>query len=346
MEKYLIYDFSEYGFAREPVIRRMPGGTLVCAFLTGGTAEPQNANVVMLSHSNDDGRTWTQPRTAVSHSERGCWATEIFTQTERPFIAVHTYNTNSYKREHYRELQTFRLALDGNGQPVGEPVSFCGLNGVSVRQGFRMSDGEIFFPVYWQEVLYDFDWATDSTARHGGQQRYPFRCGCAVSRDGVVFERFGYLDAPASVWEPTAVELEKGHIMMLMRSDAEAFLRRSDSFDFGRTWTKPAVTDIENAHTKPSLFKIVDTVFLVNNFVQAQGLKNRTHLQIRATRDGVHWRPACKPEEDDANFFYPHPCVSEETKTVYLAYEDGVKHFLVRIGFDELFADGGKNALG
>lgn len=324
----------------------MPGGTLVCAFLTAERQSRKTPMVVMLSYSNDDGRTWTQPRTAVSHSERGCWATEIFTQTERPFIAVHTYNTNSYKREHYRELQTFRLALDGNGQPVGEPVSFCGLNGVSVRQGFRMSDGEIFFPVYWQEVLYDFDWATDSTARHGGQQRYPFRCGCAVSRDGVVFERFGYLDAPASVWEPTAVELEKGHIMMLMRSDAEAFLRRSDSFDFGRTWTKPAVTDIENAHTKPSLFKIGDTVFLVNNFVQAQGLKNRTHLQIRATRDGVHWRPACKPEEDDANFFYPHPCVSEETKTVYLAYEDGVKHFLVRIGFDELFADGGKNALG
>ena len=104
MEKYLIYDFSEYGFAREPVIRRMPGGTLVCAFLTGGTAEPQNANVVMLSYSNDDGRTWTQPRTAVSHSERGCWATEIFTQTEHPFIAVHTYNTNSYKREHYSTI--------------------------------------------------------------------------------------------------------------------------------------------------------------------------------------------------------------------------------------------------
>ena len=83
MKKTLIYDFSGESYAREPVIRRLKNGTLVCSFLTGGTGEPQNANVVKLSFSRDDGETWSRPETAVQHSERGCWATEIFTETER-----------------------------------------------------------------------------------------------------------------------------------------------------------------------------------------------------------------------------------------------------------------------
>lgn len=338
MKKTLIYDFSGEGYAREPVIRRLKNGTLVCSFLTGGTGEPQNANVVKLSVSRDDGETWSWPETAVCHSERGCWATEIFTETERPFMVVHTYNTNDYRRESYRELQTFRQYLSEGGKTLGEPVSFAGgLNGVSIRQGIKMSDGEWLFPVYWQEVVYDFDWARNTIKEHAGEERYPFRCGVAVSADeGKTFSRFGYLVAPKSVWEPNCIELERGHILMLMRSNHEDFLRRSDSFDFGRTWTPTEVSDIENAHTKPTLFKIGNTVFLANNFVRAQGRQNRTHLQIRSSMDGRHWRTVCKPEPDEANFFYPHACVSEENRTVYLAYEDGIRHYLMRIGFDEL----------
>ncbi len=339
MEKYLIYDFSQNLYGREPVIRRLNNGILVCSFLTGGTAEPQNKNVVCLSRSFDDGRTWSEPETAVRHSERGCWATEIFTETDRPFIVVHTYNTNDYRVEHYRELQTFQQYLTPDGKMSGEPVSFKGgLNGVSLRQGIVMSNGEWLFPLYWQEVEYDFDWSQNTSGQHENRERYPFRCGVAISGNGgETFERYGYLVGPKSLWEPNCIELEQGHIMLLMRSNNEEYLRRSDSYDYGRTWTCPIVTDIENAHTKLTLFKIENTVFLVNNFVKAQGLKNRTHLQIRASEDGEHWRIVCKPEEDEANFFYPHVSVSTETATVYLAYENGIRHYLNKIKFEELF---------
>lgn len=338
MEKYLIHDFAP-SFAREPVIRLLKSGKLICSFLSGGTTEPQNANVVLTSVSGDGGKTWTDPKVVVSHSQRGCWATEIFTETEKPFIAVHTYNTNDYRVEHYRELQTFRQFIDDDGNVIGEPVSFTsGLNGVSLRQGVVMSNGEWIFPLYWQEVLYDFDWKYDTSDKHAGQNRYPFRCGVAVSGDnGFTFQRYGYLYEKNGLWEPNLIELENGHIMMLMRPDDGCYLYRADSYDYGRTWTKAAVTDILNPHTKPTLFKIDDTVFLINNFSDSVGLKNRNRLQIRSTTDGKTWKYVLNVTGDEENFFYPHAAVDYANRVVYVAYENAKQHYLAKIGFDELF---------
>ena len=54
MERYKIAEFSPY--AREPVLRRMKDGSLVCLFLTGGPKEPDNDNVVKITRSEDEGK--------------------------------------------------------------------------------------------------------------------------------------------------------------------------------------------------------------------------------------------------------------------------------------------------
>ena len=59
MEKYKITHQEPY--AREPVIRRMKDGTLICLVLTGGPKEPANDNVVKIMRSSDDGKTWSEP---------------------------------------------------------------------------------------------------------------------------------------------------------------------------------------------------------------------------------------------------------------------------------------------
>ena len=61
-------------------------------FLTGGKLEPHNDNVIAISRSENDGKTWSEPETLFSHESRGCWCTEIFTECENPFAVVHTYN--------------------------------------------------------------------------------------------------------------------------------------------------------------------------------------------------------------------------------------------------------------
>ena len=146
MEKYKICQFTPYG--REPVLRRMKDGSLICLFLTGGPKEPDNDNVVKCVRSEDDGKTWSTPEIVFAHNDRACWATEIFAECEKPFAIVQTY----YAPSVYGEIQSYRSYISDDGKTFSAPVSLpCPAKSVSVRQGIVLSNGDILFPVYWQE---------------------------------------------------------------------------------------------------------------------------------------------------------------------------------------------------
>ena len=328
MERHLIHEFDTY--AREPVLRRMPDGSLVCLFLTGGPREPDNLNFTMIARSFDDGETWTEPEPLFSHSRRAVWCPELFTGGDEPFICVQTYNAESW----YRELQTFiSYSFDG-GESWQEPASFpCGLNGVSLRQGIVLSSGEWLFPFYRQEVRSGFDWPEDILTSTPG-----FVCGAAVSSDaGMSFSSFGTLRSAEGVplWEPNCVELEDGHIVMMMRG--RQYLYVSESFDFGRSWSEPRETRIPSANTKHTLLKVRGKILLINNFNACTDYSARTHLEIWVSDDMMRsWKvklPVMPPEE---NWFYPHAFADEHQETVYLACENAKQHVLIKIPFDEL----------
>lgn len=333
MEKRLIWDFGAQ-FAREPVLRRMPDGSLACLFLTGGPYEPHNQNVAMMSRSEDDGDTWSRPRTLFAHSRRGVWATELFTGGNTPMVVLHTYDAQS----HYRELQTFRAFTYDSGRTWTEPASFpCGLNGVSVRQGIVLADGRIVFPYYWQETTYDFDWIVDSSAQRDAA-RFPFRCGVAISEDGgKTYRRSGCLRGARGLWEPNCVETEPGHLVMLMRDKAADTLARSESFDGGRTWTEPADSGIPNPGTKATLIKTGSAVLLINNFCARRPWRERSSLKVCVSRDGMRtWSEGFPIEPPEACYFYPHAFADDARRTLYVAYENAVEHRLARIPYAEI----------
>lgn len=326
MDRFLIHEFDTYG--REPILRRMPDGSLLCTFLTGGAREPDNENFVAAVRSFDGGRTWTAPETLFSHSRRGVWATEIFTEGEYPFIAVHTYNAES----HYRELQTFLSYSFDGGESWSKPSSLpCGLNGVSLRQGIVLSNGEWLFPLYWQETVHDFDqWPEDFAGP-------AFVCGAAASSDeGISFQRFGSLRAEGvSLWEPNCVELEDGHVVMLMR--AMRYLYVSESFDYGRTWSEPRETLIPAANSKITLMKVRGQILLIHNPTADADWNGRTNLEIWVSDDMMRtWKkkiPLMPPEE---RWFYPHGFADDREELLYLAVENGKRHELLRIPYAEL----------
>lgn len=57
-----IADRPFFVFGREPVLAKMPDGSLICTALTGGPREPDNDNAVTVVRSTDGGRTWDAPR--------------------------------------------------------------------------------------------------------------------------------------------------------------------------------------------------------------------------------------------------------------------------------------------
>lgn len=326
MDKYIIGTYETYG--REPVIRLMPDGSLVCFSLSGGPTEPHNDNAVFITHSYDGGRTWTKREKTFFNKSRACWATELCTLFDVPTAFVHTYNAET----HYLELMTFISKSYDNGQSWEYPISADGLHGVSVRQGIKMSNGEVLFPVYYQKAINGFFESPDSG------HCWPFVCSAAITKDGNSFEQYGALSNGAhNLWEPNAVEIENGHIIMYMRNDSE-HLFISESFDYGRTWSDPKKSEISNSNTKVSLLKVKNKIIMINNFRcgTLKGMSERTNLAVAVSDNGKDFKQVLFPEPIDEVWFYPHGFSDDKAEKLYLVYENAKEHRLAVIDYKEL----------
>lgn len=321
MEKYLIAEFELQ--AREPIIRRMNDNSIICTFLCGET-EPLNDNFVAISRSFDDGKTWSKPEKLFSHSSRGVWCTEIFNEGEFPLAAVHTYNADNI----YLELNTYWSESRDNGKTWSEPKSFNGcLNGCSIRQGITLSNGDILFPLYWQNSGENFDWTSK------GVGNYMFLSGVGIlPKDENCWYRYGCItEENLSFWEPNAVELENGHIIMYLRNNT-GLLYYSESFDYGRTWSKAKQTNIPHSDAKVTCLKIKDKIIMINNAIAS----GRTHLEISVSNDGLNFKHIRYVTDKEDNFFYPHAFADIEKETLYVAFENMKQHYISKFSFDEI----------
>lgn len=332
MEKYLIHDFKE-SYGREPIIRKTKNGTLLCTCLSGGNWEPENANVVKIQKSYDDGKTWSEPQVLFSHHSRGVWAPEMFVIDDKIMIIVQTYNAESY----YRELQTFYSMSYDDGNTWSEPVSLPnGINGVSVRQGIILSNNNYLFPIYYGEVVNNFDWKNVTN----WNDNFKFCCGVMISNDGLKsYQRYGYIKSKKGLWEPNCIEAENGHIIMYIRDNNDSYLGISHSYDYGKTWTEFKQTNIPNPNTKVTLVKANHLILLINNFNNVMGYKNRTHLQIWVSKDGENFYKKINIEEDNKLFFYPHAFFDNEEQTLYVAYENSKQFWLKKIPFEDIIGN-------
>lgn len=357
MEKYLIADFSkmeniEKKYGREPVIAIMPNGTLVCVMITGGPTEPHNDNVVVISRSYDKGENWTKPEILFSHEDRGVWATEIYMGFENPMMVVHTYNATCP----YKELQTFVSYTYDNGENWSTPEMIAPYaNGLCLRKGIKMSNGDTLFPVYHtlcNNGFKKFPKMGDSDFWQGTQHI----CGVIITSDnGKSYTPYGNFRVDADflnnkavdvgknignsvdLWEPNCVEAEDGHIIMYMRDSSFAYINCAESFDYGRTWEHQGSLDIPNGNTKITLEKVNGKLLLISNVSNTFGFDARKNLQIQVSEDGGKtWEFLCYVDDCDKALFYPHTAVDEKNKILYVAYEDAVKHYINKYTFEEL----------
>ena len=331
MERNLIWDFKNNIFARHPILARMSDGSLICTFVTGGETEPRNENYVALCKSRDGGKTWSAPVKAMCHGSRGLTCTEVTAVPEHPMMCFCTYT----KESGFREAQSFRSYTYDNGETWSEPISFeCGLNGVVFSRMSVLSDGSWFFPIAWMSTRGNFDWEGKETP----ENEWPFYSGCAVSPDkGETWYRYGNITEGNGLVEPTAIELDNGHIFMLMRSMTVPELFASHSYDYGKTWTKPERSGIPNPSTKPFLFKVRGKVFLVNNCNGGFGWINRRNLELLQSEDGCKtFVKVLDLTGPDEFYFYPYVLADENAEKVYIAIENSIRHELVTLTFNEI----------
>jgi len=331
----LIFDAGEtWQQAREPVLRRMPDGSLLCLHYSGGPREPHDDNVVLVTRSRDDGATWSEADVLFSHPTRAVWATELFAEGgEPPCIFVHTLDAAS----HYLELKTFRSFSADAGGTWSEPVSLPGgASGCSVRQGIALRDGTWVFPIYWQEALSGWNWQKTGPD-YLPHPTWRFYCGALRSEDcGRSFTLHGNLRADVDLWEPNIVETAPDQLLMLMRAPIHGVLFRADSTDGGRTWSDPYATGIANPGTKFTLLSLDQRLLLINN---AHG-HERTHLSLWVSDDGGDtWQRKLDLCPPDLRMFYPHAFADPARETIYIACENAKQHYLTRVPFADVLDD-------
>ena len=331
MNKYEICDFSS-SYAREPVLALMPDKSLICALTTGGPTEPHNDNYTMICRSVDFGETWSEPQLLFDNEKRGVWITEIFTDCKVPMMVVHTYNAEV----NYKELQTFVSYTYDNGKTWTDPVSMAPHSaGFSIRKGFKLSNGDIFFPVYFTRIDSNFSVYKNWKDKGFWEGSY-HSCAALISTDeGLSYTPYGCFEK--NLWEPNAVELEDGHVLMIMRDSNKPFINIAESFDYGRTWEHKGNTSMPNADSKIDVTKVNGKIIMTSNVKESLLFNERTNLVIHISNDNCKtWRAPINVADVEDHVFYPHSAVDYENKKFYLAYENARQFYINVYTFEEL----------
>jgi predicted neuraminidase len=346
----LIYNCEpQRKFCREAVLRRMPDGTLYCLIYTGGTREPSNENLMLGTRSSDDGQTWSQPEVIFKHPQRGVYAAELWVEEGPPSVFLQTFSATS----RYFEMRSFRATSADNGHTWSEPVSLPGVPGsFLVRRGILLADRTWLFPIYWTEQRRDNNWTWEERRPNGDvdMKNWIERCGVLRSTDqGATFSLHGYLHADCQLLEPACIELEPGHILMLMRAERQGLFYRSESRDGGRSWTPAEPSDIPAVASKVLLLKHGDALLMLFNPPPAgaagDGLGQRQHLAVWVSRDGGRtwpkkqtlarvvrlpgqpaWKAVC----------YPDGFIDTKTRQLYATIDNYRQQFLLKIPLADL----------
>jgi plastocyanin len=245
----------------------------------------------------------------------------------------------------YGEIKAFLAVSTDSGKTFSEPSMMPGhIGNVVMRQTIELSNGDWLTPCYWQEHFTGFG-NEFTRAKHSDGGLWTFCTGAVVATDknwnsATVNGRI-HIDGQ-NFWEPNAIEVAPGHVVMFLRASA-GLLHRTDSYDFGRTWSDPKPTDIPNADTKFTLLKVDETVVLINNSTRL----GRSLIELWTSRDGceswdtkIELARLADPNKSSLNehyipnmVCYPDGFVDDQQKKIYVAFEDGSCHYMIKIPF-------------
>ncbi len=241
-----------------PAIESAGNGRLWCSFFTGGPKEPDPANCILISTSQDRGDSWSAPQVIIDlpgsttrvydpalwHDPSGrLW---LFYNQADPVtrnFSIWAITTDQSASADPQWSQPRKIEVD-------VPFAFR-LNKPTV-----LSTGEWLLPVTWAPA------APAGWFPTGGQVQ-----GVALSVDrGATWKLHGGVEAPHWALENMIVERCDGRLWMLIRTGG-GVIWESFSTDHGRTWSPGAPTNLVNPGVRFFIRRLASgRLLLINTF--------------------------------------------------------------------------------
>jgi predicted neuraminidase len=301
-------DLAERTWQGIPGIERTAKGRVFASWFTGGPKEPSPDNTVVLSRSDDGGKTFSAPEAMGLPRSDGtrCFDPTLWIDPKgRLWYIFNRGNKDTAKHDVWA-----RICDDPDVSPPVWGAEFR--VGYDVPFAFRMnkptvlSTGEWIMPVtHAAELAYDwFPFATQLQ-------------GVGISNDeGRSWKLHGAMKAPKWAIECMITELRGGRLWLLTRTGG-GFLWESHSTDKGVTWDEPKASTIANPGSRFFIRRLASgNLLLVNHYK----FKGRSHLTAQiSTDDGAAWNDGLLLDERSG-----------------VSYPDGVqdKHGLIWITYD------------
>jgi hypothetical protein len=286
----------------EPILRRMPDGSLLCVSQCGDVTEPAPGNRVYAFQSHDQGDTWKKTGSVYPESGEAVYVTEVMVLDGlvSAFLQVHNGRFLNMRCVVMQSRDSGKTWTNAGAPPFFPTFCF-------VRSMLPLKNGEVilpcqYFPVSPEEnarlVISNHNITNihhqravwDANIDHVGND-------LIVSADrGQTFQRFTGPRVPVKsntgrgwAWtEPTLAQLSDGRIVMLLRVDGSGCLWRSESKDDGRAWTEAVKTDIPNPGNKPKLVPMPDgRIALIHTPNSCPGFGKRHPLSLWISDDDL-----------------------------------------------------------
>ena len=284
---------------------------LYCMWQSSLKDEDSDDTKVVYSTSFDEGMTWSRPKTLVAATDQyyttsGGWLVSGDTLTA--FIDIwenslelrggRTYYITTTDGKHWSQLHPVMMA---DGGPV---------EGVLEQDPYRLPEGGIIGAAHFMPGLHVCPVYTDDVTGHGGWKKAVFE-----SEDKGKQSR---------ELEPSQYVQADGTLVMLFRDQGSSFRKlASVSKDRGKTWSKPALTNIPDARTKQCAGNLPDgTSYMVCCPVNG---KNRWPLVLLTSPDGQTFNKALLLRSGDSTDL-PQRRYEGKYKTLGYSYPKAMVH--------------------
>ena len=274
----VVIDLKQRTWQGIPGLERTAKGRVYVSWFTGGPKEPSPDNTVVLSYSDDAGKTFTPPEAMALPTNDGsrCYDPCLWIDPKGRLW----YLFNRSIKDSTEHGVYARICDDPDASPPAWGSEF--------RVGF---DGPFSFRMNKPVVLSTGEWvlpvvhATQPVAGWAGfDAKQVF--GAATSTDeGKTWKLHGAIKTAKAGLENMIVELKDGRLWMLIRT--EKVLWESHSSDKGITWTPGRPTSIATPHSRFFIRRLCSGNLLLVNHHKFTG---RSHLTAQlSTDDGATW---------------------------------------------------------